>query len=101
MAGRSHSTFKKRQKEMARVEKQREKAAKRLQKKEEGPTPESNDEMLLNADDDLDDFMPVVAMEGADSGQSVAELLKAERLHAQSLNNERAKSERPEVVAEA
>ena len=30
MAGRSHSTFKKRQKELARVEKQRDKAEKRL-----------------------------------------------------------------------
>jgi hypothetical protein len=42
MAGQSRTTFKKRQKEMARVEKQREKAAKRAQKKLEGnsPTPE-------------------------------------------------------------
>ena len=31
MAGRSHSTFKKRQKELARVEKQRDKAEKRQQ----------------------------------------------------------------------
>jgi len=38
MAGRSHSTFKKRQKEIARVEKQREKAEKRLlNKKDEKP----------------------------------------------------------------
>lgn len=35
MATRSHTTFKKRQKEMARAEKQMEKAAKRLKKKEE------------------------------------------------------------------
>ena len=34
MASRSHTTFKKRQKELARVEKQRDKAAKRLQRKE-------------------------------------------------------------------
>jgi hypothetical protein len=34
MAARSHTTFKKRQKEMARTEKRREKAAKRLEKKE-------------------------------------------------------------------
>jgi hypothetical protein len=43
MAQRSRSTFKKRQKEMARADKQRDKAAKRLQKKEEGdrnPGPE-------------------------------------------------------------
>jgi hypothetical protein len=37
MAGRSHSTFKKRQKELARVEKQREKAEKRQNKPNEKP----------------------------------------------------------------
>ena len=36
MATRSHTTFKKRQKEQARVEKQQEKAARRMQKKQEG-----------------------------------------------------------------
>ncbi|MDR3699406.1 MAG: hypothetical protein P4L56_07205 [Candidatus Sulfopaludibacter sp.] len=36
MATRSRTTFKKRQKEMARIEKQRDKAAKRAQKKESG-----------------------------------------------------------------
>jgi hypothetical protein len=40
MASRSHTTFKKRQKELARVEKQRDKAAKRLQRKDEDPPPE-------------------------------------------------------------
>jgi hypothetical protein len=35
MATRSHTTFKKRQKEMARAEKQRDKAARRAQKKDE------------------------------------------------------------------
>ena len=40
MAGKSHSTFKKRQKENERVEKQREKLAKRIEKKNEAPTPE-------------------------------------------------------------
>jgi hypothetical protein len=34
MASKSHTTFKKRQKEMARVEKQRDKAAKRAARKE-------------------------------------------------------------------
>ena len=39
MAVRSRTTFKKRQKEMARAEKQRDKTAKRLQRKnEDGPT---------------------------------------------------------------
>ena len=40
MAGRSNTTLKKRQKEMARAEKQREKFAKRLEKKKGGPTDE-------------------------------------------------------------
>ncbi len=42
MATKSHTTFKKRQKEMARVEKQRDKAAKRAQRKdgEHAPEPE-------------------------------------------------------------
>jgi hypothetical protein len=40
MALRSRTTFKKRQKEMARAEKQREKAAKRMQRKEEVRPPE-------------------------------------------------------------
>ncbi|MGD1096422.1 MAG: hypothetical protein ABSB35_31065 [Bryobacteraceae bacterium] len=40
MASRSHTTFKKRQKELARVEKQRDKAAKRAQRKEGETDPE-------------------------------------------------------------
>ena len=40
MASRSHTTFKKRQKELARVEKQRDKAAKRLERKDEERAPE-------------------------------------------------------------
>ena len=46
MASRSRTTFKKRQKELARVEKQRDKAAKRLERKENGEAP-SNDVMTL------------------------------------------------------
>lgn len=46
MAKRSHTTFQKRQKELARAEKQREKAAKRLQKKQEGGRPSDEDEPL-------------------------------------------------------
>ncbi len=46
MAG-SRTTFKKRQKEMARVEKQRDKAAKRAQKKE-GDRPSEPDVMSLD-----------------------------------------------------
>ena len=46
MAGASRTTFKKRQKEMARVEKQRDKAAKRAQKKE-GERPSEPEIMSL------------------------------------------------------
>ena len=46
MAGRSHSTFKKRQKELARVEKQRDKVAKRQQRKE-GDAPADDQELTL------------------------------------------------------
>jgi hypothetical protein len=35
MAARSHASFKKRQKELARIEKQRDKAARRMQRKQE------------------------------------------------------------------
>jgi len=41
MAGRSNTTLKKRQKEMARAEKQREKSAKRLDKKQGEPGEQS------------------------------------------------------------
>jgi hypothetical protein len=47
MATRTRTSFQKRQKELARVEKQRDKAAKRAQRKLEGPKPEETDEMLL------------------------------------------------------
>lgn len=40
MATRSHTTFKKRQKEMARAEKARDKASKRVQRREGEHTPE-------------------------------------------------------------
>jgi hypothetical protein len=47
MATRTRTSFQKRQKELARVEKQRDKAAKRAQRKLEGPKPEESDDMLL------------------------------------------------------
>jgi hypothetical protein len=40
MATRSHTTFKKRQKEMARAEKQRDKAARRAERKDKERVPE-------------------------------------------------------------
>jgi hypothetical protein len=53
MASRSRTTFKKRQKELARMEKQRDKAAKRMQRKAEklaGGVPGADDDMLLDAE---------------------------------------------------
>ena len=51
MASRSRTTFQKRQKEMARAEKQRDKSAKRVQKKETDTVPEP--EMTLEEADAL------------------------------------------------
>jgi len=46
MATRSRTSFKKRQKEIARMEKQRDKAAKRLQRKLAGKEPEAEETPL-------------------------------------------------------
>jgi soluble cytochrome b562 len=63
MASRPHTTYKKRQKELARMEKQRDKAAKRLQRKLEKNSPQSPD-----ADGAIEglDGEPVDAIEGAE-----------------------------------
>lgn len=61
MATRTRTSFQKRQKELARVEKQRDKAAKRLQRKLEGPKPEEPDDMLMDGG---------VALEGGHPGES-------------------------------
>ena len=57
MAGRSGDTFKKRQKEVARAEKHREKLAKRLERKqhkgEGGDLVDENGLAILDDDDDL------------------------------------------------
>jgi hypothetical protein len=56
MAGRSRDTYKKRQKEVARAEKQREKAARRIERKlhkndpEVGDAADASDDMLDGAD---------------------------------------------------
>ena len=56
MAGRSGDTFKKRQKEVARAEKQREKIAQRLQRKLEKRSPESTNS--VSGDIDIDHANP-------------------------------------------
>jgi len=55
MATRTRTSFQKRQKELARVEKQRDKAAKRAQRKLEGPKPEEPDDMLMDGSVAVDD----------------------------------------------
>ena len=61
MATRTRTSFQKRQKELARVEKQRDKAAKRLQRKLEGPKPEEPDDLLMEGG---------VAADGDHAGES-------------------------------
>jgi protocatechuate 3,4-dioxygenase beta subunit len=65
MATRTRTSFQKRQKELARVEKQRDKAAKRLQRKLEGPKPEEPEDVLLDGRVVDEDGEPL-----APSGQS-------------------------------
>ena len=77
MAMRSRTTFKKRQKELARQEKQRDKAARRVQRKlEKGSAGSGNslsDEGLdLEDDDDGGDALESVAPSGADDPHSTA-----------------------------
>lgn len=60
MASRSHTTFKKRQKELARLDKQREKAARRVQRKLEKGRP---DEGGATADEDVPDEGGATAVE--------------------------------------
>lgn len=75
MAMRSRTTFKKRQKELARQEKQRDKAARRVQRKLEKNTPGSGDDAdTLDGDtpdgetsiEDGDDVMTSVAPSAAE-----------------------------------
>jgi len=60
MAMRSRTTFKKRQKELARQEKQRDKAARRLQRKMEKHSPEGGDESHEEGEDALEETTPSV-----------------------------------------
>ena len=54
MAGRSRDTYKKRQKEVARAEKQREKAARRLDRKLHKNDPETGE--VVDASEDIEDL---------------------------------------------
>ncbi|MBI4890976.1 MAG: hypothetical protein HY821_10170 [Acidobacteria bacterium] len=53
MATRSHSTFNKRQKEMARLEKRQEKEARRLQRKDQKISPDSPEAL-----GSIEEFLP-------------------------------------------
>jgi len=59
MAGQTRTTFKKRQKEMARMEKQRDKAAKRLERKQ-NPKPAGESDLLM-----IDEFGNPVEVTGS------------------------------------
>ena len=58
MAMRSRTTFKKRQKELARQEKQRDKAARRLQRKLEKNSPETEDGAAEDSEGVLEPVAP-------------------------------------------
>lgn len=55
MGSRSHTTFKKRQKEQARTEKAREKLEKRQQRKIEKSTLPGDSSVIIDSDSDLND----------------------------------------------
>jgi len=81
MAMRSRTTFKKRQKELARQEKQRDKAARRVQRKLEKGSPGSGDGLSdegLDLEDgsaeDGDDVMEPVAPSAASEPHSPSEV---------------------------
>jgi len=60
MATRSRTSFQKRQKELARMEKQRDKAARRAQRKTSGPGEEEESEYVLG-----EDGLPILGEDGA------------------------------------
>jgi hypothetical protein len=78
MAMRSRTTFKKRQKELARQEKQRDKAARRVQRKLEKGSPEAGDGLSdegldLEDAEDGDDVLEPVAPSAAGDPHSPSE----------------------------
>ncbi len=76
MAMRSRTTFKKRQRELARQEKQRDKVARRLQRKLEKNSPEGGDGLAEDGDDALDSegaedaLEPVAPSAGSDTHEA-------------------------------
>jgi hypothetical protein len=65
MATRSRTTFQKRQKELARIEKQRDKAARRIQRKLAGPEVEPEDMPLGEGGEPIDPADPSIQSESA------------------------------------
>ncbi len=73
MAMRSRTTFKKRQKELARQEKQRDKVARRLQRKMEKGSPESGDELQdlpEDGEETLDELAPAAGVDTHTTGDA-------------------------------
>lgn len=70
MAGRSGDTFKKRQKEVARAEKHREKLARRLERKQQKGGPEDGDAADYLGNDDLSNDLSEDAGPSEDGGAS-------------------------------
>jgi hypothetical protein len=76
MAMRSRTTFKKRQKELARQEKQRDKVARRLQRKLEKNSPDGGDGLAEDGDDAIDSegaddaLEPVAPSAGSDKHET-------------------------------
>jgi hypothetical protein len=64
MASRSHTTFKKRQKEQARLEKQRDKAAKRVQRKLESRPLGEEGEMVFEVEENPEENSVLEGAEG-------------------------------------
>jgi hypothetical protein len=65
MASRSRTTFKKRQKEIARMEKQRDKAAKRMQRKADKAAG------IVEPDDDMDGIADLESPDGVETSEAV------------------------------
>ncbi len=77
MAGRSRDTYKKRQKEVARAEKARDKAARRIERKLRPRDPITGE--LIEENEEVIDGVPGEAAEGAPSEASSPEAPASER----------------------
>ena len=78
MGSRSHTTFKKRQKEQARSEKAREKMEKRMQRKLEKSTLPADGSVIIDSDSDLkDNSLDVLDVESLEATIEESERISA------------------------